>query len=82
MPAHCPRWPGLQSVHNPRQVPGSKIRTYYGKFDMPAESPPPAPSGHLKLKRIAIDTYRENVAYLNRECAIYRAEAARLPRTW
>ncbi len=41
---------------------------------MPAESPPPAPTGHLKLKRIAIDTYRENVAYLNRECAIYRAE--------
>jgi thymidine phosphorylase len=28
----------------------------------------------LKLKRIAIDTYRENVAYLHRECHIYRAE--------
>ncbi|MBI2733583.1 MAG: thymidine phosphorylase, partial [Aquabacterium sp.] len=28
----------------------------------------------LKLKRVAIDTYRENVAYLHRDCAIYRAE--------
>lgn len=28
----------------------------------------------LKLRRIFIDTYRENVAYLHRECAVYRAE--------
>ncbi len=28
----------------------------------------------LKLRRVAIDTYRENVAYLHRECVIYRAE--------
>ncbi len=28
----------------------------------------------LQLRRIAIDTYHENVAYLHRECAIYRAE--------
>lgn len=28
----------------------------------------------LKLRRIAIDTYHENVAYLHRECAVYRAE--------
>lgn len=28
----------------------------------------------LRLSRVAIDTYRENVAYLNRQCAIYRAE--------
>ncbi|MBL3200704.1 thymidine phosphorylase, partial [Klebsiella pneumoniae] len=28
----------------------------------------------MRLKRVAIDTYRENVAYLHRECAIYRAE--------
>ena len=33
---------------------------------------PPAP--HLALKRVAIDTYRENVAYLHRDCAVYRAE--------
>ncbi|MBL8711147.1 MAG: thymidine phosphorylase family protein, partial [Rhodospirillaceae bacterium] len=28
----------------------------------------------LKLKRMAIDTYRENVAYLSRDCPLYRAE--------
>lgn len=28
----------------------------------------------LTLRRVAIDTYRENVAYLNRECGFYRAE--------
>jgi len=30
--------------------------------------------GQLKLRSVAIDTYRENVAYLNRECETYRAE--------
>jgi thymidine phosphorylase len=29
----------------------------------------------LKLRRIAIDTYRENVAYLARACPLFRAEA-------
>jgi thymidine phosphorylase len=28
----------------------------------------------LSLRRVAIDTYRENVAYLHRNCALYRAE--------
>ncbi len=28
----------------------------------------------LKLKPVAIDTYRENVAYLHRNCPVYRAE--------
>lgn len=28
----------------------------------------------LQVRRIGIDTYHENVAYLNRECGIYRAE--------
>ncbi len=28
----------------------------------------------LKLRRLGIDTYRENVVYLHRECEIYRAE--------
>ena len=28
----------------------------------------------LGLRRVAIDTYRENVAYLHRDCALYRAE--------
>ena len=29
---------------------------------------------NLILRRVAIDTYRENVAYLHRDCAVYRAE--------
>ena len=28
----------------------------------------------LKIRRLGIDTYRENVAYLHRECEVYRAE--------
>ena len=28
----------------------------------------------LKLRRLGIDTYHENVAYLHRECEVYRAE--------
>lgn len=28
----------------------------------------------LKLRRVGIDTYRENVVYLNRDCEFYRAE--------
>lgn len=28
----------------------------------------------LKVKRVAIDTYHENVAFLHRNCEIYRAE--------
>ena len=28
----------------------------------------------LKLRQVAIDTYHENVAYLNRNCELYRAE--------
>ena len=46
--------------------------------DTPSESDSqqdknPQPSS-LALRRIAIDTYRENVAYLHRDCAVYRAE--------
>ena len=37
---------------------------------IPTEPPP----GSLALRRIGIDTYRENVAYLHRDCAVYRAE--------
>ena len=32
------------------------------------------PDIHLKLCRIGIDTYKENVAYLHRDCPVYRAE--------
>ena len=36
---------------------------------------PAAPQAQgLALKRVAIDTYHENVAYLHRECAVVRAE--------
>jgi len=28
----------------------------------------------VKIRRLGIDTYRENVAYLHRECEVYRAE--------
>ncbi len=39
------------------------------------EHPSPEETGNmLKLTRIAIDTYRENVAYLNCRCEVYRAE--------
>ena len=33
-----------------------------------------APVSQLALRRVAIDTWRENVAYLHRDCAVYRAE--------
>ena len=31
----------------------------------------------LKVRRVAIDTYRENVAYLHRDCSVYRTEGFR-----
>ncbi|MBC7623699.1 MAG: thymidine phosphorylase family protein [Aeromicrobium sp.] len=31
-------------------------------------------NGSLALRRIGIDTYKENVAYIHRDCAVYRAE--------
>ena len=45
-----------------------------------AASPPEPDPGNpdltskLVLRRVAIDIYRENVAYLNRDCGVYRAE--------
>jgi thymidine phosphorylase len=39
--------------------------------------PEPTPKNNkdtLRVRRLGIDTYRENVAYLHRDCAIYRAE--------
>jgi thymidine phosphorylase len=38
---------------------------------MPDKAPHPET---LRLRRVAIDTYRENVAYMHRDCAFYRAE--------
>lgn len=34
----------------------------------------PADAPTLSLKRVAIDTYHENVAYLHRDCPLYKAE--------
>lgn len=34
----------------------------------------PTSKAMLKLKRVAIDTYHENVAFLHRNCELYRAE--------
>jgi hypoxanthine-guanine phosphoribosyltransferase len=31
-------------------------------------------ASRLTLRRVAIDTYRENVAYMHRDCPVYRAE--------
>ena len=30
--------------------------------------------GALLVRRVAIDTYHENVAYLHRQCEVYKAE--------
>jgi thymidine phosphorylase len=35
---------------------------------------PGAERNSISLRRVAIDTYRENVVYLHRDCALYRAE--------
>ncbi len=42
----------------------------------PAEAPgrPGAEGNSLVARRLGIDTYRENVAYLRRDCPVYRAE--------
>ncbi|MFN4103110.1 MAG: thymidine phosphorylase family protein [Tepidimonas sp.] len=42
----------------------------------PCPPVPPTDEGRtqLKLRHVAIDTYRENVAYLHRDCELYRAE--------
>ncbi len=34
----------------------------------------PLAGSSLAVRRVAIDTYRENVAYLHRDCEVYRAE--------
>ena len=38
------------------------------------EPAPAAINNPLTLRRVGIDTYRENVAYIHRACAVYRAE--------
>ena len=41
---------------------------------MDPHTPPPSCETQLSLRRMRIDTYHENVAYMHRDCAIYRAE--------
>lgn len=41
---------------------------------MAEPSPVSAAPTTLPLRRVAVDTYRENVAYLHRDCPVYRAE--------
>src|SRR3989344_4050008 len=48
----------------------------------PSASVDAPPRSQLALRRVAIDTWRENVAYLHRDCAVYRAEGFQaLPKT-
>lgn len=42
-----------------------------------ASPPTPRRARVLKVRRVAIDTYRENVAYLHRDCSVYRTEGFR-----
>lgn len=41
---------------------------------MMTEQQEPKPLGTLAVRKVAIDTYHENVAYMHRECEVYRAE--------
>lgn len=69
-----------------RRVPGCSLGRMDEQDKTPAAPEPPvagpngdavAPGGaalRLALRRVAIDTWRENVAYLHRDCPVYRAE--------
>jgi len=39
-----------------------------------AQAPSRAATARLALRRVRIDTYHENVAYMHRDCEVYRAE--------
>ncbi|HKK14542.1 MAG TPA: thymidine phosphorylase family protein [Gammaproteobacteria bacterium] len=41
---------------------------------MSQPDPASRPAERLRVRRVGIDTYRENVAFMHRDCAIYRAE--------
>ena len=41
---------------------------------MHSKAPEATPATRLKLRRVLIDTYHENVAYMHRDCDVYRAE--------
>ncbi len=48
--------------------------TLPSSLSMPVAALAAVPLSQLALRRVAIDTWRENVAYLHRDCAVYRAE--------
>lgn len=63
--------------NDPKSLPGGNVLPDIAPAAPsaePADYPAGASDSMLKLRRVAIDTYRENVAYLHRECSVYRAE--------
>jgi thymidine phosphorylase len=44
------------------------------KETKPTSKKSPTNNNTLRIRRLGIDTYRENVAYLHRDCELYRAE--------
>ena len=48
--------------------------TVPSSLSVPVAALAAVPLSQLALRRVAIDTWRENVAYLHRDCAVYRAE--------
>ena len=57
---------GYTHMSQPEPSPASPVRCI-----APAQDRAPA---QLALRRVRIDTYHENVAYLHRDCEIYRVE--------
>jgi len=62
--------PITPSPATPSVPPAPSVQPSIAPTD-PAGTPP---RSQLALRRVAIDTWRENVAYLHRDCAVYRAE--------
>jgi len=68
----------LAAPGTPRLVYASTMNEENAQPPRTRHRPPAAEEGAgptaLALRRVAIDTYRENVAYLHRDCPVYRAE--------
>ena len=62
--------PTTSSPATPSDPPAASVNPGTAPDDLAST---PARS-QLALRRVAIDTWRENVAYLHRDCAVYRAE--------
>ncbi len=57
-------------VHTAKNINIVTVKMKHSTF----EPAPPLANNSLTLRHVGIDTYRENVAYLHRDCAVYRAE--------